>query len=447
MDRIVIIGNGIAGITAARHIRKQSDKEILIISDESDHFFSRTALMYVYMGHMRWKDLKPYEDWFWSKNRLQLKRGRVTHLEPGEKQIHLKDGERISYDSLILATGSVTNTFGWPGLELDGVLGLVHKQDLEALEQWAPNKDVCPRAVIVGGGLIGVELAEMLHTRGIAVTFLVREPAFWTNVLPDPEAGMISRHIRSHGIDLRHEANLDKILGDEHGRVRAVLTKEGEEIPCNLVGITTGVRPNIDWLKNSELETDKGILVDRQLRTNLDSIYAIGDCAQQRDPVGLRPAVEAVWYTGRIMGETVARTICGYPTSYQPGPWFNSAKFFDIEYQTYGWVYPRHRKRDFEEQFHWKHPDDTKSITISFHRDTRQFLGINTFGIRLRHPLMDKWLREGRKVEDVLSQLKDANFDPEFYARYEADIISAYNSQYGTDLRLRPASKKRFLFS
>ncbi len=112
-----------------------------------------------------------------------------------------------------------------------------------------------------------------------------------------------------------------------------------------MVGITTGVKPQISFLKNSKIETDRGILVNRILETNIKDVYAIGDCAQQREPIGNRPPVEAVWYTGRMMGETLAQTICGKPFEYNPGNWFNSAKFFDIEYQTYGWVFSEKQKK------------------------------------------------------------------------------------------------------
>ena len=430
MEHIVIIGNGISGVTAARHIRKKSEKKITIISAEAEHFFSRTALMYVYMGHMRWWDIEPYEASFWKKNDIELKKAYVQNIDTKAKTLHFAEGGTLQYDKLILACGSTTNTFGWEGLDLKSVQGLVTKQDLEELEKNAPNKKECPNAVIVGGGLIGVELAEMLRTRDINVTMLVRENAFWNSALPQPEAEMISRHIQSHGVDIRHKTNLDKILGDENGNVRAVVVKEtGEEIPCNVVGITTGVKPNIGFLKDSGIETDKGILVNRTLETNIKDIYAIGDCAQQREAKGNRPPVEAVWYTGRMMGETVAQTICGNPWKYNPGHWFNSAKFFDIEYQTYGWVQPKERQKEVEAQFHWKCPSDLRCITVSYHKETNEFLGINTFGIRMRHKVFDRWLNEKRDVNYVMQNLKEANFDPEFYKNYEADILSAYKNK------------------
>nr|MBA3986919.1 FAD-dependent oxidoreductase [Flavobacteriales bacterium] len=154
MEHIVIIGNGIAGVTAARHIRKLSDKKITIISAESDHFFSRTALMYIYMGHMKYEHTKPYEDWFWEKNRIELKNAWVSKVSPEENKLTFANDETMHYDKLIIASGSKYNKFDWPGQDLEGVQGMISKQDVELLEKNAPNNKVCHRAVVVGGGLI-----------------------------------------------------------------------------------------------------------------------------------------------------------------------------------------------------------------------------------------------------------------------------------------------------
>jgi len=433
MDHIVIIGNGISGVTLARHIRKLSDKKITIISAESDYFFSRTALMYIYMGHMKFEHTQPYENWFWEKNRIDLLNAYVEEINTDKKSLKLANGSSIKYDKLVLATGSKPNKFGWPGQDLNGVMGMYHKQDLENLEVFAPNKDVCKRAVIVGGGLIGIELAEMLNSRSIPVTFLVRESSFWNGVLPEGESAMINRHIKNHHIDLRLSTNLKEIKSDENGQVKSVIIEEtGEEIPCNVVGLTAGVSPNIDFVKSSKIETGRGIKVNRYLETNIPDVYAIGDCAEQHEAIGNRRPIEAVWYTGRMMGETLAQTICGNRIQYKPGHWFNSAKFFDIEYQTYGWVFGRKGRPDYEQHFHWKHDDDTKCITVAYHKDTNKFLGINTFGIRMRHETFDKWLTEKRDVDYVMNHLAEANFDPEFYNHYEAEIVSAYNKQLQT---------------
>ncbi len=444
MEHIVIIGNGISGVTAARHIRKLSDKKITIVSAESDFFFSRTALMYVYMGHMKFEHTQPYENWFWKKNRIDLKKGFVSSIDTNSKTLHFADKDTLIYDKLIIATGSKPNKFGWPGQDLKGVQGLYHKQDLENLEVYAPNNKTCKRAVIVGGGLIGIELAEMLHSRHIPVTFLVRESSFWNGVLPDGESQMINEEILKNGIDLRLSNNLKEIVSDENGKVKSVIIEEtDEEITCDFVGLTAGVSPNINFIKESNIETNRGVLVNRFLETNIKDVYAIGDCAEQRETIGNRRPIEAVWYTGRMMGETVAQTICGNKIQYKPGHWFNSAKFFDIEYQTYGWVHGQKGKPDYEQHFHWMHEDRTKCITIAYHKTTNLFLGINTFGIRMRHEIFDKWLNEGRDVTYVLEHLADANFDPEFYKLHEKDIVAQFNTENNTNVQLKKKSWKR----
>lgn len=434
-DHIVIIGNGIAGITAARHVRKLSDHRITVISAETDYFFSRTALMYVYMGHMKFDHLHPYEVAFWKENAIDLIRDRVTAIDAKTRTLILERQGMLSYDKLVLATGSTPNKFGRPGEDLLGVQGFYSKQDLDSLEQWAPEHNSCPRAVLVGGGLIGIELAEMLRSRDIAVTFLVRESGYWNQVLPRGASKMVDDHIREHGVDLRLGTGLGTILGDAHGRVRAVTVEEsGEEITCRFVGLTIGVSPNIGFLNGSGLRLGRGVMVNRFLTTDFPDIFAIGDCAQLQDPPPGRKSIEAVWYTGRMMGETVARTLCGDPTEYRPGHWFNSAKFFDIEYQAYGQVSGETVNDQNEGQLHWRHPHKNISLTLAYVKSTRRFLGLVAMGLRMRHVVVDQWLREERCVENVVAQLAHAHFDPEFYQRYEPQIQQQFESELGNTI-------------
>ena len=422
---IIIIGNGIAGTTLARNIRKNSTHPILIISKESDYFFSRTALMYVYMGHLKWEHLEPYEKGFWQQNNINLLKAEVTQIKPQEKIIALANGQHLSYSSLVLATGSTPNKFGWKGQDLEGVQGLYTKQDLEQLTANTPN---IKQAVVVGGGLIGIELAEMLHSRGIGVTFLVREDSFWNKVISPHEGDMIEKHILAHGIDLKMSTNLVEIVANEKGQATAIITDQGETLPCQMVGLTAGVRPNIDFLKNSDLEMNRGILVDQHLATNLPDIYAIGDCAELRAPLPHRNAIEAVWYVGRMMGETLAQSLTGNLSPYTPGHWFNSAKFFDIEYQTYGQIPPLATQE--ENHFCWKHPEKNCMVRLAYHPKSRLFLGINTFGIRMRHEVFDQWLNDQTSIETVMENLSQANFDPEFYTQYEPQIIAEWQNQF-----------------
>jgi NADPH-dependent 2,4-dienoyl-CoA reductase/sulfur reductase-like enzyme len=152
-------------------------------------------------------------------------------------------------------------------------------------------------------------------------------------------------------------------------------------------------------------------------------VFAIGDCVERSYDLSGRRTIEQVWYTGRMMGEVVAQTICGDLTAYEPGPWFNSAKFFDIEYQTYGNVGPT--LNSDEADFYWEHPSGIKAMHFVWNKHTHQFMGINTFGIRLRHVCFDKWIREKRKIQYIIEHLPEANFDPEFSPHHESAIQTA----------------------
>lgn len=441
---IVIIGNGVTGVTAARHIRKRSaDDRITIISGETDHHFSRTALMYIFMGDLTYEDTKPYPDEFWAKNRIDLKRGWVERIDTDTRSVNFRGGDSVSYDELILATGAKSNRFGWPGQDLEGVQGLYSVQDLESMERNAPTTR---RAVIAGGGLIGVEVAEMLLTRGITVTFLVREKLFWNSVLPSGDANLVGREILRHGVDLRVESELHEILPDAKGRARAVVTKSGEEIACEMVFLTAGVSPNVALAKDAGIASDRGILVDPFFRTSDPHVWAGGDCAQHREVPPGRRSVEQVWYTGKIHGEHIAANLCSKEQPYKPGVWFNSAKFFDIEYQTYGVVLPQ--PEPTEEDFFWEHSTGRISLRVRFEMEGGAVTGVNVFGLRQRHAVWEHWIINQTPVEDVMADLGAANFDPEFYRQYESEILAAFNAQYphrATQLRTKKGLFTKFI--
>ena len=415
--KIVIIGNGVAGITTAIELRKLSDCEITVVSEESEYFFSRTALMYVFMGHMKFEHTQPYENSFWKKNNITLKKGRVNAVFPEKNEISLENDEVLPYDFLVLATGSKPNKYNWPGQDLEGVSGLYHKQDLELLENYASK---IKKAVVVGGGLIGIELAEMLNSRGIEVTFLVRENSFWDMVLSENEGRMLEKHILEHGINLKLNTELKEIQGKDS--VELIITSEGESVDCQFVGLTVGVSPNVDFLRNSSLNINKGILVNEYLQTNVPNVFAVGDCAEIQHPKEGRRPIEAVWYTGKIMGQTLAKTLAGQKTAYNPGNWFNSAKFFDIEYQTYG-LAPA-KLNAYQEEYYWE--KENKAVRIVFDKENRVFEGINTFGIRMRQDFFEKVLDRKESVDFVMENLDKANFDPEFYKKYEKEVKNGF---------------------
>ncbi len=439
---LIIVGNGITGVSCALAVRRlRPEARITLVSAESAHHYSRTALMFVYMGHLRPRDLKPYEDWFWAENRLELVHAAATVLNTARNELTLDNGTTLAYDQLLLATGSESKRYGWPGQDLAGVQGLYNLPDLEAMTR---DTHGIHRAVVVGGGLIGVELAEMLHSRGIEPLMLVREARYWSLVLPAEEGALVDHQFRENHVPVRYQTELREILGDAQGRVRAVVTTAGEEIACQWVGLATGVTPNLTLALTSNVETDRGILVDEHLRTSVPNVFAAGDCAQHRRPAPGELPLEQLWYTGRMQGETVAHTLCGQPTPYRRGVWFNSAKFFNLEYQTYGQA-PAEPRADLA-TFYWEQPTGRAALRIYFRAAApHAVVGFNALGLRLRHAVCEQWILDQTPVATVMADLGAANFDPEFFPQHERAMVAAFNQQFpGQPVTLR---RKKGLFA
>jgi NADPH-dependent 2,4-dienoyl-CoA reductase/sulfur reductase-like enzyme len=405
--RYVIVGNGVAGVTAAIKLRSRDERaEISIVSGESDYFFSRTALMYSFMDQMSRKDLEPFERRHYRELHLDLVRGWVKNLDANSQTLTLADGRSISYDRLLLATGSTARTPNWPGLAdlKDGVANFVTLPDLDACERLVPTTR---QAVVVGGGLIGVELVECLLHHRIPTTFVVKDPWYWPAALAAAEGAMVNRHIERHGARLVLNRQIAEVQSDAAGRVGAVILDNQDRLPCQFLGICIGVEPQVRWLLRvvSPPAINRGILTDTQFRTNLLNVFAAGDCAEVQFSSG--PRVEQIWYSAKRQGELAALSMLGDAIDYQPPLFFNSAKFFGIEYTTVGQL-------TGGRQFYWRHPK--REISVRLVTDQQHLTGANFLGSRWNHTVVERWIHERRTIEYVVQNLRQAQFDTEFDA-------------------------------
>jgi NADH dehydrogenase FAD-containing subunit len=314
-------------------------------------------------------------------------------------------------------------------------------QDLEQIDTYTTPEP--ERAVFVGGGLIGIEMAEMFHSRNIPVSFLVREKGYMDYVFPREESEMIGAEIRRHHIDLQLTTELKEIRDDGRGRAGAVLTDKGEIIPCGIVGLTAGVSPNVTVTADSKIETARGVLINDYFETSVERVYAAGDCAQFKNPDGGPGPLQQLWYTGRRQGAALGKILARRALElsggdaaaveappYDKGVFFNSAKFFNMEYQTYGTA-PASPPE--ETNLFWRHPKENRSIRLLWERrggDTR-ITGFNLMGVRYRHAVCERWIREEQPVEYVIKNLPEANFDPEFFTRHEKDVQKSFKQKFG----------------
>ncbi len=411
----VIIGNGVAGMNAANVIRnREEDADISIVSYESDHFFSRTALMYVFCGQLSQKCVEPYERDYYDKMNFRRVRDQVMAIETDRKTLHLEQAGELKYDKLLIAAGSVANMIDWPGVELDGVGNFVTWQDLEWMEEKAKT---ARSACVVGGGLIGIESAEILQLAGIQTHFLIREDYFWPVALSKDEGDLVTDHMREHGVDVRLKTEMREIMGRD-GKVVGVKTTDGETIDCDMVVITIGVRPQTDWLKDSGIDMDDrgGIVVDDYLKTNIDDIYAAGDCTSVVWFNGVRRP-EQLWYTSRDQGLVAGLNITtdDLQKEYERGTFYNSAKFFEIEYTTAGLV---NFGLEGEENWYQHEPGTHFTERITYLPD-RTVVGFNLLGRRWDHRVLVSWIERKKKLDWVLDHFHEALFDEEFMPKFK----------------------------
>jgi NADPH-dependent 2,4-dienoyl-CoA reductase/sulfur reductase-like enzyme len=426
----VIVGNGVAGMEAALGLRARDDQaRITIVSAEHDHLFSRPALMYVFAGQMRLRDTEPYDRNLYERMGFERVSERVASVDSAAKSLHLADGSRLGYDKFLLAVGSKGRPAPWPGSDGPGLHYFVGLRDLERLDREArPGM----RAVVVGGGLVGVEAAEILHDRGLKVVFVIRESWYFPLALEGREAGLVTEHMRDHGIDVRLGANLERILRADDGTVRGVSVSpapraegvETGEVAADLVVSTIGVVPNTGFLANTSIELGRGgaIETDEALRASAPDVWAAGDCAMVTWADGSRRP-EQLWYTSRDQGRAAALSMLGDEVSYRRDAWYNSAKFFDLEYTTAGWVpvtlnfdnTPIEVPDGVRTWFH-RVPGRFESQRIVVKDD--RVVGFNMLGSRWNHEVLLEWIHERRELDWVLKRLPAARFDEELSPRF-----------------------------
>ena len=450
--KALIVGNGVAGVTCAFATRKRDpDASIVVIGNETSHFFSRTALMYAFMDKMKRRDLEPFEREVYTKQRIDLVQDTVVNMDSNRQTIELKGGRKYAYDRLVLATGAIPNLFPWSGLEREaqshtgasdssaGIVHFVSMNDLDACEALVPSTR---EAVVVGGGLIGIELVECLVHQGIKVTFLIREPFFWPMALCQQESQLIKEEMCRHGVTIICDDEIQKVCKDSHGRVSVLFTKKGLKIDCQMLGICVGVKPNVSSFgaMNSAPAIRRGFLVDQRLETSVKGIFAAGDCAEiliansTGDVDFNNPGEsinEQIWYSAKRQGAFVANSLFGDKAIYTPPLFFNSSKFFGIEYTTVGNVQKESHYNPslFLTSTEGRHAVQSKHLaTLRIVHKENQVLGFNVLGARVDHQVFEKWILERKSLDFCLAHLRNAQFDVEFgripFEKFKSTIIA-----------------------
>ncbi|MFL5690929.1 MAG: FAD-dependent oxidoreductase, partial [Ktedonobacteraceae bacterium] len=311
----VIIGNGIAGITAAEILRTEDALcSITIVADDPLPASYRPALKDYLGGHLSEAKLWARPNTFYQDQRIRFVPGRVLGINTTQRFVQLHDNKRISYHNLLLANGARPRHLSCPGLNLAGVSTLRTIADYQEILRRLSQVN---RVVISGSGTLALESAETLRQRGSQVTHLLRGATFWSEVLDPVASDMVLQEERRDGIDVRTEEEIAEIVG-KNGQVVAVITTKGERVPCEMVLIAIGIEPLIDFIRASGIACGRGVKVDNGMRTNVSDIYAAGDVIETTDGFTGRTRVLGQWFPAIQQAQIAAYNMLGLLSSDHP---------------------------------------------------------------------------------------------------------------------------------
>lgn len=335
-----IIGNSAAAVGAIEAIRKLDEENLItIVSDEPYHVYSRPLLPYLLSGAIKEEEIYYREKNFYEKNRVEAILGKkVTKVDFEERSLTLEDGGIIQYGKLLISTGSKPIT-------LKGVKEL-GKEGIHTFTKWDDVKKIlkgvkeASRALVVGGGLIGLKAAESLNQLGLDVTVVVRGPRVLRRIIDERASELVKAHLEENGVKVITRNAVKKILGKK--KVEAAVLVDGKKIGCEIIIMAAGVSPNLDLIgETAGVKINVGIVVDRHMKTGLPNVYAAGDVAEAYDPIRGVNRLTPIWPNAYRQGYIAGLNMAGGETEYPGGFDMNSIELFGLPIISVGLVNPK----------------------------------------------------------------------------------------------------------
>ena len=327
MANHLIIGNGVAGTTAAENIRKLDKAgKITIVTEESTPFYYRMRLPDFISGDLAEDKLSAKKDQWYKDQGIELKlQTRIQGADPGKKTVSTQSGLQIPYDRLLIATGSRSFIPPMKGSDKKGVFALRTIQDARDIVAWAKN---IQKVVLIGGGLLGLEAGNALRKLGKNLTVVEFFPRLLPRQLDVTGGGRLQKIMEGMRFSFRLGAKTQEIKGED--RASGVLLEGGELLPAEMVIVSAGVRPSLELAKALNLDHDKGVKVDEQMRTNQSGIYAAGDVAEFKGmPYG-------IWTAATEHGQIAGTNMAGGNALYKGTVMANTLKVIGIDLASAG---------------------------------------------------------------------------------------------------------------
>jgi len=336
--KYLLVGGGLATSAAAEAIRAiDRVGSILMLGQEPLRPYHRPPLSKAFLKKQqpRIELFARDEDWFASQD-VELRTGRrVAHLDVARRIAAVDSGDEISFDQLLLATGAVARHLTIPGHDLQNAFYLRTLGDAEMLQysMAKAKNEGRARATVIGGGLLGLELASTLTAAGLSIDLVVGDEHPWSNIVGETTGRFLARHLQSRNVTVHLNQRPLRLEGD--GRVQRVMLPEGDPIPCDFVVAAIGATVPRDLLRGTPIAAEKAILADARCRTNVENIYAAGDCAAVFDPLFGKHRWIDHWDNAQVTGRIAGTNMAGGDASYGVVSTFTS-EVFDLNLTVWG---------------------------------------------------------------------------------------------------------------
>jgi NADPH-dependent 2,4-dienoyl-CoA reductase/sulfur reductase-like enzyme len=323
----VIIGSGVAAIAAAEAIReKDASGELLLVSEEQAGYYSRPGLAYLLSDEIPEAQLNPFSEADFKRLKAKRVFGRVARLDPQKRLLVFQDQTSLAYNRLLLATGAQAARLTLPGSDLQGIITLDTLQDARDLLKLAEKSH---SALVVGGGITALEIAEALLIRKVKTHYFIRGDRFWSNVLDENESRLVEKRLKGRGLQVHFSTEVSELIG-QRGKLTGVRIQDGRIIACDLLALAIGVVPRIELAKSAGLNTERGILVNEKMQTSGTDIFAAGDVAQVFDPPSGKYVLDSLWTPARQQGRIAGLNMAGFPEVYCRTAPVNASRLADI---------------------------------------------------------------------------------------------------------------------
>jgi NAD(P)H-nitrite reductase large subunit len=404
MKKIIIIGNSAAGISAVEAIRgKDTSSSITIISDEDYNSYCRCLISYYLAGDIPEEKLVYRPDAFYKENNLNLVLGKkVFKVEPKKNRVTLEDKSSIGYDVLLIATGASPKfPANLKGVKKRGVSGLRTIKDTKEILGLLPMSST---SCILGGGLIGLKAAYGLLKKKQEIKIVVRSNFILSQMLDEKGSNLLMKKFRAAGIEIMTGRDITEILGN--GDLKAVRLDSGKVIACSILIVGKGVNPNVNLIKDTQVNLDRGILVDEYMKTNIPNIFAAGDVAETLDIAYRDRAVNALWPNAIQQGRIAGFNMAGENIKYDGSIVMNSVEFFNLPVISMGITRPKNPKLE-ELTF----LDDKRNIYKKFVLENNHLVGMIAVGDISNCGVFLRLIKERTDVSSIKNELTSITFN------------------------------------